>query len=333
MRKPFIFLTLVAVLHAGGCGKENSTSTKQQEASGAKQSESTAVSRPPSSFSDFAVSPKPQVTPELLARGKTVYAQNCAACHGLNGDGKGDAAAFLAPKPRDFVKANYRLRSTGANNLPTDVDLFREISLGVPGTPMPPWRLLRRRRSLGSGGVREKLLARFSDTNELRMAITDFGTPPGKTAASIAEGQGTLHENELLHLPWRKRPRRRPGSPDLGGRFRHAHQAAGLRRSGRLQGGYATKEIVRTILTGFNGTPMIGFNEVLKKEEAWKLAYYVETFAKPAARAPLNPSSQNFLSREELGEPDVKIKVTERAWQYDPAGDSCQEGPDRRNHV
>jgi plastocyanin len=59
-------------------------------------------------------------------------------------------------------------------------------------------------------------------------------------------------------------------------------------------------------------------DNALKKEEAWKLAYYVETFARPAATGPLNPGSQNFLSREELGAPDVRINLTERAWKYDP---------------
>jgi hypothetical protein len=85
-----------------------------------------------------------------------------------------------------------------------------------------------------------------------------------------------------------------------------------------FKGGYAAKEIVRTILTGFNGTPMIGFAEAMSKEEAWKLAYYIETFARPAASGPLNPGSQNFLSREDLGTPDVRIRLTERAWRYDP---------------
>ena len=92
-------------------------------------------------FSDLPVPSEPRVTPELIARGKAVYARNCVACHGVNGDGKGDAAAFLVPRPRNFVKANYRLRSTPMASLPTDEDLFRAVSLGLPGTPMPPWKV------------------------------------------------------------------------------------------------------------------------------------------------------------------------------------------------
>src|ERR1051326_8113534 len=91
-------------------------------------------------FSDYPIPPKPEVTPEFMASGRAVYEQNCAACHGPKGDGQSAAAAFLLPKPRNFVQAKYRLRSTSPCSLPTDTDLYRAVSLGMPGTPMPPWR-------------------------------------------------------------------------------------------------------------------------------------------------------------------------------------------------
>jgi plastocyanin len=64
---------------------------------------------------------------------------------------------------------------------------------------------------------------------------------------------------------------------------------------------------------------MVGFNGTIPSDDAWKLAYYVETFARAAAPSAIVRASQNFLERENLGEPDVRIKVTERAWKYDPA--------------
>jgi heme/copper-type cytochrome/quinol oxidase subunit 2 len=56
------------------------------------------------------------------------------------------------------------------------------------------------------------------------------------------------------------------------------------------------------------------------------LAYYVESFAKPAPPAAIARASQNFLVRESLGEPDVRIKLTERAWQYDPPAIHVKQG-------
>lgn len=42
-------------------------------------------------------------SPELVAHGKAVFAQNCVSCHGDNGKGDGPAAAALNPRPRNFT--------------------------------------------------------------------------------------------------------------------------------------------------------------------------------------------------------------------------------------
>ncbi len=39
---------------------------------------------------------------DLLAKGKEVFSQNCASCHGEEGMGDGEAGANLDPKPRNF---------------------------------------------------------------------------------------------------------------------------------------------------------------------------------------------------------------------------------------
>jgi mono/diheme cytochrome c family protein len=301
------------------------TGCNQQRANGpAPESASRQEAKPPiraATFLDFAAAPKPEVTPALLARGKTLYAQNCAACHGEKGDGEGDAAAFLAPKPRDFVKANYRLRTTAPNNLPTDVDLFREISLGVPGTPMPPWKhMLSDDDRWALVEYVKSFSPRFHDTNEVRVAISDFGTPPAKNAASIAEGKELFTKMNCFTCHGESGRGDGLSAPTLVDDSGSKIRPRDFGNPAVFKSGYATKEIVRTILTGFNGTPMMGLDSsVLKKEDAWKIAYYVETFLRPSAAGPLVRESQNFLVREELGAPDVKIKLTERAWQYDPA--------------
>ena len=39
------------------------------------------------------------------ARGETLYAANCTACHGARADGRGPAAVALTPRPTDFTRA------------------------------------------------------------------------------------------------------------------------------------------------------------------------------------------------------------------------------------
>lgn len=70
--------------------------------------------------------------------GPQLYARHCAACHGEKGDGRGIAAAYVFPKPRDFQLGKFRLVST-SNNVPSREDLHAVLVRGMPGSSMPPW--------------------------------------------------------------------------------------------------------------------------------------------------------------------------------------------------
>ena len=77
----------------------------------------------------------PKKTPELLAKGKKLYEQNCMPCHGAKGDGKGPAGALLKPPPRDFnMPLSQWTHSKG------DIKkVFEVISKGIPNTAMVKW--------------------------------------------------------------------------------------------------------------------------------------------------------------------------------------------------
>ena len=63
------------------------------------------------------------------AQAKSLYAQNCAACHGATGAGDGPLAA-TAPRP----PANFR------SIQPARTMAAQVIADGVPATTMPPWK-------------------------------------------------------------------------------------------------------------------------------------------------------------------------------------------------
>jgi high-affinity iron transporter len=77
---------------------------------------------------DFPVVLVPREPPDP-ARAKTLYAHNCAACHGADGAGDGPAAATLDPPPINFHEA-HRAKQRSL------FGLFNTISLGVSGTSM-----------------------------------------------------------------------------------------------------------------------------------------------------------------------------------------------------
>ncbi len=78
----------------------------------------------------------------LIDQGRAAYDTYCVGCHGAIGDGKGEAAVFLDPKPRNFQLANFKFSSTRSGQLPTDEDLKRTINEGLKGSAMPGWDLL-----------------------------------------------------------------------------------------------------------------------------------------------------------------------------------------------
>jgi len=65
-------------------------------------------------------------------RGMALYLDNCATCHGEQGDGRGPRAYFINPKPRNFLHAASR----ASLNRPT---LQQVISKGKLRTEMPAW--------------------------------------------------------------------------------------------------------------------------------------------------------------------------------------------------
>ena len=74
-------------------------------------------------------------SPEARARGRALFVEHCALCHGQNADGRGLRREGLTGTPADFTSAGWRAAAT-----PDEV--FDTIREGKPGTSMPAWRSL-----------------------------------------------------------------------------------------------------------------------------------------------------------------------------------------------
>jgi high-affinity iron transporter len=77
----------------------------------------------------YEVSQAPVITPDP-ARGASLYAQNCAICHGDSGLGDGPAGTGLEPPPAN-------LRSVERLDHLSLFDLYNTLGLGIEGTEMP----------------------------------------------------------------------------------------------------------------------------------------------------------------------------------------------------
>ncbi|MCZ7646168.1 MAG: c-type cytochrome [Planctomycetota bacterium] len=82
----------------------------------------------------FTPGPEVPVTEQGLARGKELFAQACALCHGPSGLGNGPQKQFDSDgnptRPRNLTLGLYKGGDSGE-------EIYRRIRLGIPGSPMP----------------------------------------------------------------------------------------------------------------------------------------------------------------------------------------------------
>jgi len=78
-------------------------------------------------------------SPALIARGKTLFEENCTSCHGALGHGEGPAAGTMNPKPRNFSSPN------GWVNGYHSPGIYKTLSEGIKGTSMASFDYLRKK--------------------------------------------------------------------------------------------------------------------------------------------------------------------------------------------
>jgi mono/diheme cytochrome c family protein len=74
----------------------------------------------------------PPKTPELTAKGKPLFEQNCAPCHGNQGNGKGHMAAMLNPPPADLTAPIREWKNSKGH----PEKIFGIIKKGLPNSSM-----------------------------------------------------------------------------------------------------------------------------------------------------------------------------------------------------
>ena len=71
-----------------------------------------------------------------LEKGNLLFAEHCASCHGPSGAGDGPAGIALQPPPRNLTSLSAWKQGARFS------DLYRTLTLGLPGTQMPPFDYL-----------------------------------------------------------------------------------------------------------------------------------------------------------------------------------------------
>lgn len=273
-----------------------------------------------------------------VSRGQVLYEKHCSVCHGLTGDGQGDAAYLLNPKPRKFRAGNFRL-VTSKNLQPTHEDLLRTITQGMPGTAMPSWAHL-------PENDRRELADYILQLN--RKGWVDKGLSLGDTRAEAEK-----YADEMVQpgdpIPVPPEPRQTAQGLRQGRRYYltvcakcHGDNGAGKSdptwrtsegfpissrnlREGVFKGGREGEQLYLRFFTGLPGTPMPAGE--LPGEQVWRVVQYIQSLSDPeaqerahirpveltASRVPQLPSSPDDAIWEAV--PEVRIPLMPLWWR------------------
>jgi mono/diheme cytochrome c family protein len=291
----WLFLAVVAGLSA----------SRQIAASAAEPPSPGATSGPlPVSLTPTIVRP---ASPDLLALGKRVYEKQCAACHGIDGRGEGEAAYLLYPKPRDFTAGKFALVSTW-ERVPTDEDLFRTISRGMPGSAMPSWGHLSEEErwglvhyvksfaektwtipppadpkgegSTGNGVIRVPPAPPFTSEARAR-ALELYADACASCHGKAGRGDGAEDQKDDKGYPTRPR--------DL--------------TLGVFKGSPEPAQLYRRVVAGMPGTPM-PMSDWAYGADAWHLVHLIRSWSSDEQRARVEMRKFRIVARRVARVPD-----------------------------
>lgn len=264
---------------------------------------------------ELRVPERPAADSAGMEAGRVIYQDRCWFCHGEEGDGQGPIADYLWPRPRDFMAASFKFRTTESGELPTDEDLFRTVTLGMPGTAMPEWGtvLSVAERWQVISYIKTFAADLFEDEafNPYNMVI-DLGTPPREPVESlIAAGRQVYDDAKCweCHGALGRGDGERAGEIDDDWGF--PIMPADLHLGWKLKGGGSAREMYLRLSSGLDGTPMPSYSETLEEEELWQLAYYVVSLSDISQSDP----SPGVVITARLIEGDLPSGPDDPAWE------------------
>ncbi len=210
-------------------------------------------------------------------RGKALYVRYCVFCHGTEGDGRGESAPYLDPKPRDFTKAAFKCRSTPSGTLPLDTDLYDTISRGIHASGMPSWKpLLRQERADLVAYIKT-----FSPSFQEEKPGEPVSIPPEppNSADSIKRGAELFQSMNCWSCHGKDGRGHGPSAATLADNKGNPIVPFDFTSGREFKCGETNRDMFRDLVTGLDGTPMPSFVGAMTAEQRWDVVHYIRTFA------------------------------------------------------
>lgn len=249
--------------------------------------------------------PTPSTAPvqpnPVLARGRDLFVRQCAICHGESGDGAGPFAYLMNPRPRNFQKGKFKLTTT-VNQIPSEDDLLRTISRGMPGSAMPPWAhlpltdlkaLVAFVRSIHVDAVKAELAEAVKEgatqPNEVEPALTQKIQPGAPIVVPPEPAFDDLRwfNGRRVYIEACAACHGQDGQPDPAAvKFDDDGYPDPPRSfvNGIFKGSSDGPELFSRIAKGMRGTPMPAYEGTYTNDEMWDLIHYVQSLARAGSQ-------------------------------------------------
>ncbi len=222
--------------------------------------------------------------------GKALYRRYCITCHGVHGDGAGENAPHVDPKPRDFTKATFKCRSTPSGDLPTDSDLFDTISRGIYNSAMPSWRPLTRQQRADLVAYIKTFSPRFHE--EPPVASIVIPPEPPTSADSVQRGAALFQSLNCWSCHGKEGRANGPSALTLTDSKGYPILPFDFTKSPHFKCGETPRDVFKDLSTGLDGTPMPSFADSMKPDQIWDVVHYIQTLAE---------SDRSFFHRTKSG--------------------------------
>ncbi|MBI2559695.1 MAG: c-type cytochrome [Planctomycetes bacterium] len=240
--------------------------------------------------------------------GKGIYEHRCAFCHGFEGDGNGPVADYLHPRPRDFTKGLFKLRTTGTGELPLGENIFQVITWGMPGTSMAAWDMLREQERSSLVSYVKTFAEDFALIKEEELVKVEIGTPPQLGTESLPKGRELYVKMKCIECHGENG---RGNGPAAGTHIDDWGQSilpTNLTDGWKFIRGNNIKDVYATFSTGLNGTPMPSYIDTLTTEERWALAHYVSSLS-------VNSAIDSVVIESEFAKSELPDKPDDPQWE------------------
>jgi len=230
------------------------------------------------------------------------YRRYCVGCHGDEGDGEGENAPWLDPRPRNFTLGQFKCRSTPSGSLPTDEDLYNTIGRGLDRSVMPTWNVFTKQEKADLVAYVKHFSAKW--TTEKPGPPIQVPPEPEVTPERVKAGQALFQKLECWKCHGVEGRANGPSADTLTDDQNRPIKPYNFTEGARLKCGSTDQDLYKIFMTGLDGTPMPSFSDNVKPEEAWELVFYLRTLqpknkmnpkekeiAKQLGLKPINPNA------------------------------------------